>query len=97
MKYSISGTLRGVISLPYELIEELGAEHEGFGDVVIKEGKLTISPRKVKCRITEEGLANVVYAMSTMIKENFSDACFFDAILSSVGVFLAELGIKMEG
>lgn len=41
MKYPISGTPRGVISLPYELIEELGAEHEGFGDVVIKEGKLT--------------------------------------------------------
>lgn len=84
------------IRLPYEIFKELGIDDSDLADVSFVNGKLVITPREVKCVITEQEFVEAVDSMVRVMSENFNDDSLYSSASDGAKAFLKELNIKVE-
>ena len=88
------------ICLPEKLLDMLGLKDRGNVDVKIDDGKMIISRRKIKYKITKEELNSAIREMmGSMIGNGFTGDIFFvgDLVEYNIDAFLNELDIIVEG
>lgn len=83
------------IRLPEEVFKQLGIDDGDFANIDFVDGKLIISPRKVKCVITHDELSEAFDSMVSVAGDSIYEDSI-DTLYEGVKAFLKELNIKVD-